>query len=175
MSQPSDIILLGSISGVHGVKGWLKVFSHTHPRIKITEYKQWFISKDKENWTTVNLLDGRVQGKNIIVLLEGVNDRNQVEALIGSEIAIQSSQLVKLSNDEYYWRDLIGLSVETTEGIKLGKIDWLFNSGSNDVIVVKDKTGVEVKERMLPFLRDDIVKSISLEASQMIVDWDPEF
>lgn len=175
MSQSSDIILLGTISGVHGVKGWLKVFSHTHPRVQITEYKQWFIRKDKEGWRTVKLLDGRVQGKNIIALLEGVSDRNQVEALIGSEIAIHSDQLPELSSDEYYWKDLIGLSVETTEGVKLGDIDWLFNSGSNDVIVVKDESGLEVKERMLPYLCDDVVKSISLEDSQMIVDWDPEF
>lgn len=175
MSQPSDYILLGSISGVHGVKGWLKVFSHTVPRLKITEYKQWFIRKGKDEWSTINLLDGRIQGKNIIVLLEGVSDRNQVEALIGTEIAIQGNQLEKLSNDEYYWRDLIGLSVETTQGIKLGKIDWLFNSGSNDIIVVKDKLDADVKERMIPYLRDNIVKSIDLKKSLMIVDWDPDF
>ena len=175
MSQPPDYILLGKISGFHGVKGWLKVFSHTSPRLKITQYSKWFLQKDDEEWRAVEVLNGRAQGKNIIALLEGVTDRNQVEALIGEKIAIRSDQLEDLSNDEYYWRDLIGLSVETTEGVELGEIDWLFNSGSNDVIVVKDRSGAEVKERMLPFLQDDVVISIDLEQSKMIVDWDPEF
>ena len=175
MSQPSDYILLGSISGIHGVKGWLKIFSHTSPRIKITEYNQWFLRKRNEDWKPIKVLGGKVQGKNIIALLDGVTDRNQVESLIGSEIAIESNQLEKLLDGEYYWKDLIGLSVLTEEGDELGKIDWLFNSGSNDVIVVKDKRSGEVKERMLPFLRDDVVLSIDMDKSEMIVNWDPDF
>ena len=175
MSQSSDYILLGSISGIHGVKGWLKIFSHTSPRIKITEYNQWFLRKKDEDWKPIKVLDGKVQGKNIIALLDGVTDRNQVESLIGSKIAIESNQLEKLLDGEYYWKDLIGLSVLTEKGDELGKIDWLFNSGSNDVIVVKDKSSGEVKERMLPFLRDDVVLSIDMEKSEMIVNWDPDF
>jgi 16S rRNA processing protein RimM len=175
MSQSADYILLGSISGVHGVKGWLKVFSHTAPRLKITEYSQWFLQQKNEDWSPVKVLDGKKQGKNIIALLESVTDRNQVEALIGSKIAIHRDQLENLSNNEYYWRDLIGLSVETTGGMKLGEIDWVFDTGSNDVIIVKDNSGAEVKERMLPFLLDDVIISINLDKSQMVVDWDPEF
>ena len=174
MSQSNDYILLGSISGVHGLKGWLKVFSHTSPRLKITEYSQWFLSKDSENWKACKVVAGRVQGKNIIVQLEGVNDCSQVDALIGSKIAVKNEQLESLSNGEYYWRDLLGLSVETINGVSLGKLDWIFNSGSNDVLVVKE-TGAKKKERMLPFLFDKVVVSIDLEASLMIVDWDPEF
>ena len=176
MSQSSDYILLGNISGVHGIKGWLKVFSYTSPRLQITEYNQWFIqTKNSEEWQPMKVVAGRKQGKNIIAMLDGVDDRNQVEALIGSKIAIQSIQLEKLSNREYYWKDLIGLSVETTDGEKLGKVDWLFDTGSNDVVVVKDKDGSKVKERMIPFLLDDVIKSIELEKSLMVVDWDPEF
>ena len=176
MSQSSDYILLGNISGVHGIKGWLKVFSYTSPRLQITEYSQWYIqSKNSEEWQPMKVVAGRKQGKNIIAMLDGIDDRNQVEALIGSKIAIQSIQLEKLSNKEYYWKDLIGLSVETTEGEELGKVDWLFDTGSNDVVVIKDKSGSAVKERMVPFLLDDVIKTIDLENSLMVVDWDPEF
>lgn len=174
MSQSTDYILLGNISGVHGLKGWLKVFSHTSPRLKIAEYPQWFLKKGNEDWKAHKVISGREQGKNIIVRLEGINDRSDVEALIGFEVAIKNEQLEPLSNGEYYWRDLLGLSVKTIAGADLGKLDWIFNSGSNDVLVVKDD-GVDKKERLLPFLFDKVVISIDLEKSLMIVDWDPEF
>ena len=182
MSQ-SDYILLGEISGVSGLKGWVKVFSHTDPRLQITEYDQWFLRKDSrkekskgesESWLPVKLLNGRAQGKNIVVQLDGVTDRNQAEAMIGTKIAIHSDQLKNLSENEYYWKDLIGLSVETTEGVSLGKLDWIFNSGSNDVLVIKDNDEKRT-ERMLPFLFDEVVISIDMDKSLMIVDWDPEF
>lgn len=173
MSHSADYILLGNVSGVHGLKGWLKVFSHTSPRLKITEYSQWFLKKDGEDWTVYKVLKGREQGKNIIVQLEGVNDRSQVDALIGSQIAIRKEQLEALPDGEFYWKDLIGITVETKEGESLGRLDWIFNSGSNDVLVVKNST--EKKERMLPFLFGDVVLSIDLDSSLMVVDWDVDF
>lgn len=179
MKQSDNFIILGEISGVHGVKGWVKVFSHTSPRVKITEYSHWFLQgflqeKDK-TWKSIKLLDGRKQGKNIVVKLEGINDRNQAEALKGVTVAIDSEQLEALSENEYYWKDLIGLSVETTTGEVLGEVDWLFDTGSNDVIIVKGHVDGENVEHLIPYLIGDYVKSIDLEASRMIVDWDPEF
>jgi len=173
MSQSTDYVLLGNVSGIHGLKGWLKIFSHTSPRLKITGYSQWFLKKQSEDWKAYKVLNGREQGKNIIAQLEGISERNQVEALIGSEIAVLAEQLEALSDGEYYWKDLIGVEVKTTEGVTLGRLDWIFNSGSNDVLVVKSD-GADRKERMLPFL-DEVVISINLEQSLMIVDWDAEF
>ena len=175
MSQSSDYIILGKISGVHGIKGWVKVFSHTSPREQIAEYKEWFLKSRGNDWKPIKVVDGKKQGKSIIALLEDTHYRDQAEALVGSEIAIHKDQLKKLSKDEYYWRDLIGLSVETTEGEKLGEIDWLFDTGSNDVFVVKGTDGTEVKERMLPYVMGDVIQSIDLDKSLMVVDWDPEF
>ncbi len=176
MSQADDYILLGKVSGVHGIKGWVKVFSYTSPRSKITEYSQWFLKKQKDqSWVSTKLIEGKEQGKNIIARLDNIKYRDEAEALIGTEIAIHKDQLEVLAENEFFWRDLIGLSVETVEGEKLGKIDWLFDTGSNDVIVIKDSEGVEEKEHLLPFIFDDVIKSVDLEASLMVVDWDPEF
>lgn len=187
--QSDDYLVLGKISAVFGVKGWVKVFSHTAPRLGITGYGQWWLKKeslgenrnDSAHWTPVNVLQGRVQGKSIVAQLEGVTERTQAEALIGAMIAIKSDQLEKLPQGEYYWKDLIGLQVETVQGEKLGKIDWVFDTGSNDVIVVKgsvkDSQGSDIdnRERMIPFLMNDVVKSVDLEKSLMIVDWDADF
>ena len=176
MSQSDDYILLGKISGVHGIKGWVKVFSHTSPRVKITEYSQWYMKSSKDqSWQPRKLIEGKAQGKNIIAKLDGVNYRDEAEALVGTEIAIHKDQLEVLAENEYFWRDLIGLSVETTTGEKLGQIDWLFNTGSNDVIVVKDTESAELKEHLLPFVFDDVIKSVDIDKSLMVVDWDPEF
>ncbi|MCF6189884.1 MAG: ribosome maturation factor RimM [Cocleimonas sp.] len=175
--MPDDYILLGEISGVSGLKGWVKVFSHTSPRLQITEYTQWFLQKKgSDQWETVKLKGGKTQGKNIIALLEGVQYRDQAEALVGSTIAVSSDQLEKLSEGEYYWKDLIGLNVENTEGAKLGKIDWLFNTGSNDVITIKGKNAEgENVEHLVPYIFDDYVISVSIEDSLMVVNWDPDF
>lgn len=201
MSQSGDYILLGKISGVHGIKGWVKVFSYTSPRIKITEYKQWFlksnalgsnavdsnkesssvakpashVSLKDQSWSAIKLIEGKEQGKNIIAKLQGVNYRDEAEALIGTEIAICEEQLQVLTENEYFWRDLIGLSVKTIQGDTLGVIDWIFDTGSNDVIIVKDTSGSEVKEHLLPWVFDDVIQSIDLENSLMVVDWDPDF
>jgi 16S rRNA processing protein RimM len=173
MSQ-SEYILLGEISGVSGVKGWVKVFSHTDPREKITTYKQWFLQKKGDDWQAIKILNGRKQGKNIVAQLEGINTREQAESLKGTQIAIHQDQLEPLAKDKYYWKDLIGLQVETTEGINLGKIDWIFNTGSNSVLTIKEES-LEKKERMIPYLMGDVVISIDLTDNLMIVDWDPEF
>jgi len=176
MDQSDDYILLGKISGVHGIKGWIKVFSYTSPRVKITEYNQWLLKDKKDqSWVSRKLIEGKEQGKNVIARLDQINYRDEAEALVGTEIAIHKDQLEVLAENEYFWRDLIGLSVETVEGDKLGKIDWLFDTGSNDVIVIKDSDGIEPKEHLLPYVFDDVIKSVSLENSLMVVDWDPDF
>jgi len=176
MSQSEDYILLGKISGVHGIKGWVKVFSYTSPRVKITEYSQWYLKgKKDQSWVSRKLIEGKEQGKNIIARLDEVLYRDQAEALVGTEIAVHKDQLEVLAENEYFWRDLIGLSVETVEGVKLGKIDWLFDTGSNDVIVIKETKGVETKEHLLPYVFGDVIKSVDLATSLMVVDWDPEF
>ncbi len=176
MNQSDDYILLGKISGVHGIKGWVKVFSHTSPRVKITEYSQWYMKSSKDqSWVSRKLIEGKEQGKNIIAQLDGIQYRDEAEALVGTEIAIHKDQLEVLAEGEYFWRDLIGLSVETTLGEKLGQIDWLFNTGSNDVIVVKDTESAELKEHLLPFIYDDVIKTVDIDKSLMVVDWDPEF
>lgn len=176
MSQSGDYILLGKISGAHGINGWVKIFSYTSPRVRIAEYAKWYLRSNKDQpWLCQKLIEGKEQGKHIIARLDGVNYRDEAEVLVGTEIAIHQDQLEVLAENEYFWRDLIGLSVETITGEKLGQIDWLFDTGSNDVIIVKDTKGVEGKEHLLPYLFGDVIKSIDLQTSLMIVDWDPEF
>lgn len=163
-------IVAGKISGVFGVKGWVKVYSFTAPRENVLHYSPWVLRKGSE-LKNVAVLDGQLQGNAVIASLSDVTDRDQAASLLGYEILIDESLLPEPAEGEYYWRDLIGLKVENEQGIVLGVVDYLIETGANDVLIVKDgKT-----ERLIPFLQGQFVKSIDLQAGLMIVDWDVDF
>ena len=169
-------VIIGEITGVFGVKGWVKVFSHTEPRLNIVKYNPWLIKQGSE-WNSVKLINGRKQGKTIVAQLEHVNDRNDAHALIGTKIAIEPSQLKKLDENEFYWRDLEGLTVVNVQGEELGVVSHLVETGANDVIVVKcpKVPGEKVKEIMIPYIPEQVIVKVDLDANQIEVDWDDEY
>jgi 16S rRNA processing protein RimM len=164
-----DLIQVGKVSGVFGIKGWLKIFSHTEPKDNILNYKNWLLKKNGQD-KPVKVLDGKLQGKGVVARIDGIEDKDQALGLMGWDIYISRGQLPVLAKNEYYWSDLIGLAVENLEGVQLGKIESLLETGANDVLVIKGE-----RERAVPFLQGQIVKSIDLADAKMIVDWDPDF
>ena len=169
-TKDERLVVLGRISGVYGVKGWLKIYSETDPVQNIVKYDPWLIRKDK-TWHKIKPLQGKKHGKGVVAQLEGYSDRDQAAELKGCEIAVKREQLPSVANmEEYYWTDLEGLRVENLEGFYLGEISHLFETGSNDVIVIKGE-----RERFVPYIREQVVKSIDLDKRLMILDWDPEF
>lgn len=169
-------ILIGQISGVFGVHGWVKVFSHTEPRDNILEYTPWLI-KMKDGWHTVPFIKGRKQGKTIVAQLEDVDDPDKAHALIGCDIAIDESQLKELAVDDFYWRDLQGLKVIDLEGNLIGKVSSMMATGANDVMVVKleaeSAKAKNVKESLIPYI-DSVIKKVDLEQGLIKVDWDED-
>ncbi|HAO25099.1 MAG TPA: ribosome maturation factor RimM, partial [Methylophaga sp.] len=87
MADASEFIPVGKISGVFGVKGWVKVFSFTDPRDNILEYKPLYVHRHGD-WVPIEVNGGQLQGKAVVMSLEKVTDRNQAMTLIGSELAI---------------------------------------------------------------------------------------
>jgi 16S rRNA processing protein RimM len=166
----NELISIGEISGVFGIKGWVKVFSLTDPRENVLKYSPWVLKKGSEV-KEVKLLNGKRQGKSVVACLEGVSDRDDAASYSGWEILINKSQLPEAEEGEYYWADLVGLSVETESGLSLGKVDYLIETGANDVLVVKDAE----QERLIPFIQGPTIKKIDLKDKLIIVDWDPDF
>jgi 16S rRNA processing protein RimM len=164
------LLHVGKISGVFGIKGWVKVFSFTGYREDILQYSPWLL---KKNATTkaVEIVTGQLQNQLVVAQIKGVDDRNAAEALMGWEIFIEKSQLPAPKQNEYYWSDLIGLQVENTEGVVLGVIDNLLETGANDVIIVQG----EDRQHAIPFLQPQIVLEVNLAARKMRVDWDADF
>ncbi|MGZ5028349.1 MAG: ribosome maturation factor RimM, partial [Methylobacter sp.] len=149
--------------------GWVKVFSFTDPRENILTYSPWLLKKGDET-KTIDVVDGQMQSKTIVARLDGINDRDQAASLTGWDIFITQGQLPKAAKGEYYWSELIGLAVETIDGVQLGVIDSLLETGANDVIIVQGE-----RERVIPFLQGQTIVNVDLDAGKIIVDWDPEF
>ncbi|MBS9403036.1 ribosome maturation factor RimM [Halomonas sp. TRM85114] len=172
-AQPrDDHVVLGKLTSPYGVKGWLKVYSYTSPMDGILDYDDWVLRQDG-HLVRYLLVQGRRQGKGLVAQLEGVDSREAAEALAGAEILLPKTELPELAGSDYYWYQLEGLTVVTREGVALGRIDHLFETGANDVMVVKG--GGDDRERLLPFLPEDVILSVDLVAGVMTVDWDPEF
>lgn len=171
----SPLVVLGKIVGAHGIKGAVKVYSHTDPIDNVLDYPEWTLRRGSE-MRTVTFTDARIQGRVLVVQLKGLSDRNQAEELVDFEICVVQNALPGLDEGEYYWYQLEGLQVVTLEGHLLGRIDHLLETGSNDVMVVKPCEGsLDQRERLLPYLPGQYVKHVDLDAAVMQVDWDSEF
>lgn len=179
IDQVQEWVPLGKVSGLFGVKGWVKVFSDSQPRENILSYSPWYLKRDGQ-WQAFELISGKAHGKGVIAQLAGCTDRDAAAELIGSSIAIKREQLPETEADEYYWADLKGLKVINLDGIELGKIISLLETGANDVMVVlaedgaKDKKGKK-RERLIPYVAKEIVHEVNLEQGFMTVDWDADF
>ena len=160
---------MGRVSGLFGVRGWVKVYSDTSPREGILGYSPWYLKRDGE-WRAYRPQAGRRQGKAVVAQLEGIDDRDLAAVLVGCEIAVRRDQLPVLPAGEHYWSDLQGMRVETLDGVELGRVSHLFETGANDVLVVKGE-----RERLIPYLVGQVILEVDPQAGLIRVDWDPEF
>jgi 16S rRNA processing protein RimM len=171
MSAAGRRVLVGRIVGLYGVQGWLKIESWTEPRMRIFDYQPWQLDTAPEAVSQIKGIKGRPQGKGLVAYLPEVDDRDKAAALVGKDIYVARELLPPPGKNEYYWVDLEGLEVVTTEGVELGRVSHLFATGANDVVVVKDAE----RERLVPFIQGSYVRSVDLSGGRMVVDWDPEF
>lgn len=170
MPEPQDKhIVMGEIAGVYGVRGWVRVRSFTEPMDNLLRYRLWTLDEDGSGTRAVTVLEGRSHGPGLVARLEGIEDRDAAAKLQGRKILVRRAELPQAPG-EFYWADLEGLQVVTVDGVHLGQVDHLLETGANDVLVVQGE-----RERLIPFVRPDVVKAVDLQARQLTVDWDPDF
>lgn len=162
------LVVVGRIGAPYGIQGWQHIHSFTNPIENILLYKKWFVQQ-KEQWLPFELMDGRRHGQGIVAQLSGINDPETAALLTNNDIAVLRAHFATLPEDEFYWTDLVGLSVQTKNGEMLGSIDYIYENAGMDVLVVKSQD----KERHIPFLMHDTVLKVDLTSRQVIVDWDP--
>lgn len=159
-------VILGQVTGLYGVKGWVKVHSYTEPREAILDYKDWLLLRDGD-WQSVRLVEGKRHGKTVIARLEGVNDRDVAATYVDDDIGVPREQLPDAGRDEFYWADLEGLQVVHQDGRVLGRVAYLLATGANDVLVVKGD-----QEILIPFVQGEVIKDVDLAAGVINVDWE---
>ena len=173
--RDDEVVVLGEITGAHGLNGWVKVFSYTRPREQIFAYDRWQLGRSGELLATVS--QWRVQGKTLAAKLDSCADRSQAEALAGKAISVFADELPKLDKGQYYWRQLTGLRVVNQAGVDLGRVTEILETGANDVMLLSGDNDADTDkplERALPWL-DDVIVAVDLDAGLIQVDWEADY
>lgn len=159
-------VLLGRVSGLYGVKGWVKIHSFTDPREALLDYDGWLIEQGG-NWKKIALAEGKRHGKTVIARFSGIEDRDAAAELVNCDLGVPRQSLPAAGAGEHYWTDLEGLRVERTDGTSLGTVAHLLETGANDVLVVQGD-----QEILIPYLKGDVIKNVDLESGVISVEWD---
>lgn len=174
------MIVLGRLAAPFGVQGWfhLQVFGDDPQSWKAIE--RWYLSADSEapdaRWEPIRLSGFKLQAKGPVVRFEGIEDRTAAEARVGLYVGVPRHDLPETEDDEYYWGDLVGMSVVNLSGVALGRVERLMETGANDVLVVVDSAvaGDKPVERLIPFV-SAVVKDVDRSAAELRVDWDAQW
>lgn len=158
-------VVMGYVAGVFGTRGWIKVHSHTRPRDKLLSYSEWRMGHAGA-WRDVRVVEYRAQGNGIVVALEGVDSREDAEALVRQQIAVSRAAFPQLAPGSYYWADLLGLTVRTREGQVLGIVKRLVEAGDHDVMLIRGE-----REYLVPFVSGHYVLGVDKTAGLITVDW----
>ena len=162
-------ILLGRVLGAFGVRGEMKLHSFTNPVSTAMKYQPWLLRHQGVE-REVQGVRGRETNKGMVITMPDVEDRDAADAMAGAEIWVPRSHLPKPKPGEHYWVDLEGLRVSNREGIELGTVSYLFETGANDVMVVKGE-----REHLIPYIPEQFIVDVDFDKGEILVDWDADF
>lgn len=163
--KKTDFIPIGKITGAHGIRGVVRVWSYAESLDFFEPGSSFFLRNAEGVEKTCEIEWVKPFKKGALFSLKGIADRDTADSLAGFEFFIEKSELPELDEGTYYWTDLIGLSVLTVNEEYIGCIDSIIQTGSNDVYVVKDKDS----ETLIPAIESVIVE-IDLSSRTMRVD-----
>lgn len=169
-------LIIGKFSKPHGIQGWITVYSFTDVAECILQYQPWFINKlDLVQFIKLN--NWKINNKKIIVKIDGINDRNNAQFFKNYKIFIKSDILPKLSDGNYYWRDIINCTVFNENRYILGKVKEIVETKSNDILVVQATLNdcFKIKKRFIPFIERQFIKSINIDKKIIKVIWNPKY
>ncbi|MDO5090661.1 MAG: ribosome maturation factor RimM [Cardiobacteriaceae bacterium] len=172
MDNGDSTVILGRIVGVYGVRGMVKIHSECRPREAIFRYRHFLATPARGGEPlSLTLRNGRLQGQGLVAAFAEIGDRDQAQALRDYRLAVRREDLPALAEGEYYWADLIGLQVVNTAGAVLGDVHELFETGANDVMVVKNGKA----EILIPFVVGHYILEVDLAARRIVADWETDW
>lgn len=174
-AAPARRVILGRIGAPFGVRGWVRVQSHTDPIENLLDFPIWQVERQGQ-WYSYHVHQSQIGSNGLMVQLRDASgqvtqDRDAAARLARCSVAVGRDELPDLPNGEFYWVDLLGLNVVTEAGVALGVVDSLMQTGANDVLIVK----AAERERLIPYLLGQVVLTVDVAAGRLVVDWDPEF
>jgi 16S rRNA processing protein RimM len=169
-SQPSEdaLVVMGRIAAPYAIRGWVKIQTHSEYIDSLLDYPVWHVGRSGR-WRQFHLVEGKVHGQYLLAHLDGLNDRDAAEAVMGMDIAVLRDDMPEAEDGEFYWDDLIGLEVVNTEGNVLGRVTGLLETGAHDVLQIQGE-----RERLIPFV-DVFVREVDQEAGRIVVDWGVDY
>ena len=171
-SAAAQFVAVGRVGGPYGVRGWLRIVSFTVPPANLLNYRPWSLRLPQRPaawgcWRPCNLGVAKAHGEGFIASFGGVADRSAAMRLSGAQVGVPVSSLPPLPEDEFYWRDLIGLRVLNHNGDELGLVQRLLPTGGHDVLVVRGGAA----EVLIPFV-EVYVTEVRPEEGCIRVRWE---
>jgi 16S rRNA processing protein RimM len=163
------MIVLGRVTGAHGIQGWLRVWSYTDPPEALLDYPQWQLRRADGSELPCRRRDAAFDGRVLRVALDGVADRNAAEALRGCEIVVPRADLPPTGEREHYQEDLIGFEVVNAAGRVLGLVSHFAEGAAHPLMVVKGE-----QERWIPAAPPQL-RRVDMARRAVVVDWPDEF
>ena len=177
---PADAVEVGRIADAWGIKGWFKVLSHSASPEALFSSKRWYLQPSERGAKTftgtllLKVREAKTHAGTVVAQVQEVDDRNTAELLRGARIFVPRSSFPTPDADEFYWVDLIGLTVVNREGVELGSVKELLSTGPQTVLVMDHVVEGKVQERMIPFVAA-FVDGVDLPGRRIPVDWRPEY
>ena len=171
---PADAVEVGRVLGAWGIKGWIKVQAFASDPQALFSTKRWHLrAPDGPGVMPPPLLrvtESREQGDFVVAGAQEVPDRNAAEALRGARVFVSRSSFPTAGADEYYWVDLIGCAVTNRDGVALGTVADLIDTGAHSVLRVVQGDD----ERLIPFVAA-YIDTVDLPTRSITVDWGLDF
>ena len=158
-------MVLGRVVAAHGVRGWLKVQSHTEPEANLLDYRRWQLRGADGRISVHELADARVADRGLLVKLVGVDDRDAAELLRGHEVEVERGALPPTAAQEHYRDDLLGFEVRNRDGVTLGRVSHFVEAPASAVMVVKGE-----REHWVPAVPRHLMK-VDVARGEIEVDW----
>lgn len=177
---PEDAIEVGRIADAWGIKGWFKVIPYSSGSEVLFSAKEWFLlpaEKGAKHFTGTVLLpvkQARMHSETVVATSAAVLDRNGAEMLRGARIFVSRSSFPAAEEGEYYWVDLLGLSVVNREGVALGTVKDLLSTGPQTTLVLAYEEDGKERERMVPFV-DAYIDKVDLPSKTIVADWQTDY
>ena len=165
----NNLVPMGYVRHATGIKGWIKIKADTEFADGLMDYQRWFLGRNG-NWQEYTPESGKLATDGFQAKLVGIDDRTSAETLKGMTIAVLREDFAATDDDEYYWTDLVGLTVKNPQGEILGVVSGLQESGAHDILVGK---GAE-KQILIPFVAQFIL-TVNLSEKLIIADWQADY